>query len=225
LKELPEDHHDAGKSSTMATLLIIGVSGFALEAATIATESGDFDDVGFIANDAKMTGSSVNGIPVIGCDYDLPQLREKGHSRAFVAVGNPEPRRRLSLLMTSYGYTLATLTHPTAYLATGVVVGQGAVIYPHATIMSACRLGNGCLINANASLGHECSLGNYVNVSPGANVAGRVKIEDRAYIGIGAVILENRRIGEGAIVGGGSVVTHDVEAGQTVIGIPARPRV
>ena len=54
-------------------------------------------------------------------------------------------------------------------------------------------------------------------------VARPVVIEDDAWIGIGAIILKGVRIGRGARIGAGAVVTHDVPAGATVAGNPARP--
>jgi len=45
-----------------------------------------------------------------------------------------------------------------------------------------------------------------------------------ASIGSGAVILGGVRVGTGAMVGAGAVVTHDVPAGATVAGVPARSR-
>jgi UDP-2-acetamido-3-amino-2,3-dideoxy-glucuronate N-acetyltransferase len=47
-------------------------------------------------------------------------------------------------------------------------------------------------------------------------------VERRASIGSGAVILCGVRIGADALVGAGAVVTHDVAAGDTVAGVPAR---
>jgi len=47
-------------------------------------------------------------------------------------------------------------------------------------------------------------------------------VERRASIGSGAVILPGLRIGAGALVGAGAVVTRDVDAGDTVAGVPAR---
>lgn len=49
-----------------------------------------------------------------------------------------------------------------------------------------------------------------------------VTIGSDVWIGGGAVILPGISIGDGAIVGAGSVVTHDVRAGCTVAGNPAR---
>jgi acetyltransferase-like isoleucine patch superfamily enzyme len=43
-----------------------------------------------------------------------------------------------------------------------------------------------------------------------------------ASIGSGAAIMCGITIGEGALVGAGAVVTHDVAAGATVAGVPAR---
>ena len=46
----------------------------------------------------------------------------------------------------------------------------------------------------------------------------------RARVGSGSVILAGVVIGENALVGAGSVVTHDVPAGATAYGVPARVR-
>jgi acetyltransferase-like isoleucine patch superfamily enzyme len=48
------------------------------------------------------------------------------------------------------------------------------------------------------------------------------KVHSRASIGTGAVILGGLTIGEGAVVGAGAVVTRNVQAGEVVVGNPAR---
>lgn len=61
-----------------------------------------------------------------------------------------------------------------------------------------------------------------------ANYDGKQKhktiIEDNAFIGTGTILIAPVKVGKGAVTGSGSVVTknHDVPAGKTVVGIPAR---
>ena len=53
----------------------------------------------------------------------------------------------------------------------------------------------------------------------------QTRIGDRSQIGAGAILVAPVSIGEDAVVGANAVVTHDrdVAAGQTVVGVPARP--
>ena len=49
-----------------------------------------------------------------------------------------------------------------------------------------------------------------------------VVIEDDVWIGIGTIVLKGLKIGEGARIAAGSIVAHDVLAGTSVAGNPAR---
>ena len=52
---------------------------------------------------------------------------------------------------------------------------------------------------------------------------GTIAIGNRVFLGQRCVVLGGVTIGDGATVGAHAVVTKDVAAGQTVVGIPARP--
>jgi maltose O-acetyltransferase len=60
-------------------------------------------------------------------------------------------------------------------------------------------------------------------INVGVRVSGDVRVGARCLVGSGAVILQGLTIGDDAVVAAGAVVTHDVAAGETVAGVPARP--
>jgi acetyltransferase-like isoleucine patch superfamily enzyme len=85
------------------------------------------------------------------------------------------------------------------------------------------RIGNHFHLNLNSTVGHDVVIGDFVTVFPGVNISGNVVIGDKTTIGTGSSILPGVRIGSGCFIGAGAVVTKDVEDGQTVVGVPARP--
>ena len=84
--------------------------------------------------------------------------------------------------------------------ATGVVIGETAVVGDNVSIMQSVTLGG---------TGKE-----HGDRHP--------KISDGVLIGAGAKILGNIRVGEGAQIAAGSVVLKDVDAHTTVAGVPAK---
>lgn len=98
--------------------------------------------------------------------------------------------------------------HPAAKL------GQG-IFMDHATGIV---IGETAVVGDNVSMLHNVTLG-----GTGKEGGDRhPKIGAGVLIGAGAKILGNITIGEGARVASGSVVLHDVAAGCTVAGIPAK---
>jgi sugar O-acyltransferase (sialic acid O-acetyltransferase NeuD family) len=142
-----------------------------------------------------------------------------------IAIGNPHGRVRVQLheKLQQEGLQPVTLAHPTASIADNAIIEPGAQILAGAIIAPEAKIGRECIINTNASVDHECILGDGVEVGPGATLCGLVKVDTNGWICAGATILPRIEIGADAIVGAGAVVTRDVSAGQTVVGVPARP--
>ncbi|KAK2630730.1 hypothetical protein QOZ80_UnG0727600 [Eleusine coracana subsp. coracana] len=118
-------------------------------------------------------------------------------------------RRALALALQSrVAEVFAVDVHPAA------VVGKG-VLLDHATGVV---IGETAVVGDNVSILHHVTLG-----GTGKAVGDRhPKIGDGVLIGAGATVLGNVRIGAGAKVGAGSVVLIDVPPRCTAVGNPAR---
>lgn len=125
-------------------------------------------------------------------------------------------------------------------------VGEGAAIRPpfHCDYGFNIRLGDGVFLNFNCVILDvvAVTIGDGTQIGPGVQIVtadhprdaasratglefGRpIHIGRHVWIGAGAIILPGITIGDGAVIGAGSVVTHDVAAGTTVVGNPARPQ-
>lgn len=97
----------------------------------------------------------------------------------------------------------------TVRLGRGVVIEhQGAIV-----VHGASQIGDRCILRQG------CTLGLRQRDDPTAAPI----LEEDVELGAGSVVLGRVRLGRGARVGANAVVLHDVAAGTTVWGIPARP--
>jgi acetyltransferase-like isoleucine patch superfamily enzyme len=66
-------------------------------------------------------------------------------------------------------------------------------------------------------------LHDFATLTAGVSLAGSVQVGEAAYLGMNAAVRQGLTIGAGAVIGMGAAVLADVPAGETWVGVPARP--
>jgi acetyltransferase-like isoleucine patch superfamily enzyme len=122
------------------------------------------------------------------------------------------------------------MLYPGLYLETQaegvIVIGDGCVLSTgvHIVAMASVEIGRGTMIGEYTSIrdaNHRRQPGEPMRYA--GHDARPIVIGKEVWIGRGATVLAGVIIGDHATIGANAVVTHDVPAGATVVGVPARP--
>jgi sugar O-acyltransferase (sialic acid O-acetyltransferase NeuD family) len=180
--------------------------------------------LGITDSDPERTGTEVLDVRVIGNDTVI-----EGYSAGSVLLVNglgsidiPKRRKDVFEAFKVRGFTFATIIHPTAVVASDVVLGEGAQVMAGAVIQPGSRIGMNTIINTNATVDHDCRIGDHVHLAPGVVLSGAVRIDDVSHLGTGAVVIQGVTVGPHTLVGAGSVVVRDVSGNTAVVGVPAK---
>lgn len=127
-----------------------------------------------------------------------------------------------------------------AEIGPGTDVGPYSRLRPGARLAGSVHIGNfveikNSELGSGTAVGHvsylgDATIGEGVNIGAGvitANYDGREKhrtiIGDGAFVGVDTILRAPVELGPGSSTGGGAFVNRDVPAGETVVGVPARP--
>lgn len=204
-------------------LIVIGAGGHAkvlLAALLCAGRSVD----GLTDADAAKMGVNVLGVPVLGDDRKIREFAP-GTVRLVNGVGSVRVaalRRQVYENFRQSGYCFEQVIHPSAVVATDVVLGEGVQIMAGAVLQPGCQVGENAIINTRATVDHDCLIGRHAHISPGAVLCGNVVIGDGSHIGAGATVIQGVSIGRACMVAAGAVVLRDLPDGVTVAGVPAK---
>lgn len=179
--------------------------------------------VGLLDDLPENAGRTVGDLQVIGGTADLRRLAGEGIEGVVLGFGAAQGRLAILDAIEAAGLALPTLVHPRAFVAASARLAPGVQVMPQASVGPNAEVGRGVLVNTGATLDHDVAVADGSVVDPGAVLTGRVRIGSEVEVGSGAVLIPDSIVGDGAIVGAGAVIVRPVEAGTTVVGVPARP--
>ena len=198
-------------------LIIIGANGHGKVVADIAKKFNKYGSIAFLDDNASIT--ECLGYSVVGTSDKIAEYVDD--AEFFVAIGNPTTRKKVTERIVSVDGKLATLVHPDAIIAEGVIIGEGTVVMAGAVVNPETVVGKGCIVNTCSSVDHDCKLGDFVHVAVGAHIAGTVVVGDNTWIGAGATVSNNVSICADCMIGAGAVIVKDITEAGTYIGVPA----
>lgn len=204
-------------------LVIWGATGPALIVADIIRLCGEFEVVGYLDNLLpQRKNEAFGGAKVLGGEEELDPLLGAGVRHMVFAFQNNQARLRLGETAKARGFELVRAIHPTASVASDVIIGAGTVVRAQSAIGPETRIGENCIIGYGVMVSHTCWVGDGAHLSSGVNLAGGVKIGRGTWIGIGATVTDPCQVGEHSIVGAGAVVTRDIPDRVVAYGVPAK---
>ena len=116
------------------------------------------------------------------------------------------------------------IIHPTAVISNYAALGEGNIFQAHTFLGPNTKIGSHCIINVGSSVGHDAVMEDYVSAMCMCDMTGGVKLGEGCYLGSGARVVPQREIGAWAFLCAGAVVLDNVEAGEKMIGNPARSK-
>lgn len=138
------------------------------------------------------------------------------------SVGDTSRRRIIFDSACARGFDFPLLVHPSAIIAQGVTLGNGAQVLAGVILQSGVTVAKNVLLNTGCIVDHDCVIDCHAHLAPRVTLSGGVKVGAGAHLGTAATVIQGITIGAGAIVGAGALVTRDVPPGTRVVGVPAK---
>ncbi len=200
-------------------IAILGAGGHGKVVADAAITIHGNSVVGFLDDDASLTGREFLGLPVLGA---ISLWQELAIDAVVPAIGENRARRAVVLRETARNAPMATVVHPAAIVSHRVTLGIGTTVLAGAVINADALIGENVIINTGAIVEHDCAIDSHVHIAPSSCLAGAVQVGEGSFLGIGCRVLPGVKIGRWCVVGAGAVVIQDVLDNTTVVGVPAR---
>ena len=209
------------KNHELKKIVIIGAGGHGKDVLWTIMDinkiSSRFDIIGFLDDDKKLHGKTINRVPVLG---GMNWLSNKNKMGCIIAVGDGKIREKIVKKLKNVNVYFPSIIHPSVIMSDFVTIGKGTIIHAGVMIPPDSEIGNFVFINLRSQIGHDCKIKDFVSIMAGVNITGETIIEKGAYIASGVTVRDDIKIGEWSVVGIGSVIGNDVKPYSLYLGNP-----
>lgn len=208
----------------MKKIVILGASGFGLEAAWIVERinrvSSEFELIGFCDDDSSKWNGTCGTYPLLGPVENVATLFK--NVAFFCAVGDNRARQKFTERARSAGLEPVTLKDPGAVIAPDAVIGAGSFIGIGSVVSVGSCLGEGVIVNHQVTVGHDALIGNFAQLCPGVCLSGGCEVGEGALLGTNAGTIPLKKLGAWSVLGAGTTALKDIPPGATVVRLGAR---
>jgi sugar O-acyltransferase (sialic acid O-acetyltransferase NeuD family) len=208
----------------MKNILIYGASGHAKMIVDIVQKTNYYKMKGYI-DSFKTINQVVFGYSILGNLDHLPDLIDKFNIEGIViAIGDNFTRKEVYHKIKTIAPDLefVVIIHPSAIVASDVLIGEGSVIMANTVINAQAKIGRFCILNSSSILGHESIMADFSSLASRATLAGNVCIGVGSAVCLSSTIIQNISIGDNTVIGAGSLVLKDIGSNKTAYGAPVR---
>lgn len=172
-------------------------------------------------NDPKIAAGSLwnNDVPGLSVD-DIAQHFPPSSTKLLNGIGSLPGNTLRSQLFERFraeGYRFQVLIHPSAIVAEGISIGEGAQIMAGAILQPGCRIGANSIINTGAIVDHDCVIGQHCHIAPGAVLSGAVTLGESVHVGTGAAVIQGVDLGDRSVVGAGATAKKNLAADRWLL--------
>jgi len=128
----------------------------------------------------------------------------------IIGFSNPLLRVKFINLFESLRCKAINVIHPSAYIATSAIIGEGNYIAANSVISSNAKIGNHNIINYSVTIGHDASIDSNCTLNPGSRVSGNVTLGNRILIGANSFIFQGKAIGNDVLIDALTYIDRDI---------------
>ena len=210
----------------MEKIVVVGAGGFSREVAEIFKDQAKLNSkrikkmvIGFVDDDPKFIGKSLNGIPILGnIDWLIEKQKD---AMCVVAIGDPKIKKNIVEKLIKANMKFTNAIHPSVIMSDSVVLGEGDIICAGCVLTVNIRIGNHVILNLLTTIGHDAVIDDYCSIMPGVRINGENHLHQGVYVGTGSSFAHQVEIGEWSTLGAGAVVIGDIPDHVLAVGVPA----